>query len=746
LMPATLNRSSSSGGQTSFAGLLRYRRGLVIALHIALIAASNYGAFWLRFEGAIPAPEFDLFVRMLPWLLAIRTMLFVPVKLYEGLWRYTSIWDLRNILVGVGSSTLGFYVLVQWIFGLKEYPRSIVFIDSLLLICVMSGTRLGRRMYREFCRIDRGKRVLVFGAGDAGEALVRDIQTNTRRQYRVIGFVDDDPAKVGRRIHGVPVLGTRDNLSRIMVQRKPDEVLLAIPGSGPAALRSVVRTLDRYNVPIKTVPTLNDILENRVEVSQIRNLSVEDLLSRGRVDLDPAPLRLFLKGRRVLVTGAGGSIGAELCRQIVSCGAQALVLFERHENSLYHIANDLADRGHRTGVHPVIGDVADKARVADVLTRYRPEIIFHAAAHKHVPLMEGNACEAVKNNVTGTRLLMEAAEHHGVDRFILISTDKAVNPTSVMGATKRVAELMLLTQGVGSGTSFMTVRFGNVLASSGSVVPRFVEQIKAGGPVTVTHPEIRRYFMLIPEAVQLVLHTAARGEGGKLYALEMGEQVKLADMARDLIRLAGFIPEVEIPIAFIGLRPGEKLYEELVGPDEIAEFSGIGKVMGVRPVVMPVPQALAQERARLEDAAQRNDTRSVLEHLGRLVPAFDTGRPDAEATISAVEVLPTTGDPSKVKSRAVADLLCPICDSPQVHRSHPRSQLEEWRKSHSQKRPYRCHVCDWRGWLLPQEPSGAHSVAVEDLLSPDFRAIDESVATVFGENRTVFSPRDLPTP
>jgi FlaA1/EpsC-like NDP-sugar epimerase len=422
------------------------------------------------------------------------------------------------------------------------------------------------------------------------------------------------------------------------------------------------------------------------------------------------------------------------------------VLFERHENSLYHIANDLADRGHRTGVHPVIGDVADKARVADVLTRYRSEIIFHAAAHKHVPLMEGNACEAVKNNVTGTRLLMEAAEHHGVDRFILISTDKAVNPTSVMGATKRVAELMLLTQGVGSGTSFMTVRFGNVLASSGSVVPRFVEQIKAGGPVTVTHPEIRRYFMLIPEAVQLVLHTAARGEGGKLYALEMGEQVKLADMARDLIRLAGFIPEVEIPIAFIGLRPGEKLYEELVGPDEIAELSGIDKVMGVRPVVMPVPQALALERARLEDAAQRNDTRGVLQHLGRLVPAFDTGPPDAEMTISAVEVLPTTGDSSKVKSRAVAELLCPVCDSPQVHRSHPRSQLEEWRKSHSQKRPYRCHACDWRGWLLPQEPSGAHSVAVEDLLSPDFRAIDESVATVFGDNRTVFSPRDLPTP
>lgn len=728
------------------AWLHEYRRPFIVAFHLVLTGFSAYCAIWLRFDGDIPSQNWRPWLQALPILLLIRSITFGALGLYQGLWRYASIWDLRSIVLAVLSSSVAFYGVVHWGVRWTGYPRSVIIIDSALLILLMGGVRLTRRFVNDLGSRGSRRKVLIYGAGDAGEMLVRDMKTNPQRRYRAIGFVDDDPAKVGQRIHGVPVLGSRDDLSRIMTQRKPDEVLLAIPGSNPAALRSIVRALDRYSVPIKTVPTLTDILENRVEISRIRNLSVQDLLSRGPVGLDPTPLRHFLKGRRVLVTGAGGSIGAELCRQIVSFGVEALVLFERHENSLYHIVNDLADRGHRTGVYPVIGDVADAARVADVLKEHRPEIVFHAAAHKHVPLMEGNACEAVKNNVTGTRLLMEAAERSGVDRFILISTDKAVNPTSVMGATKRVAELMLLTQGVGSGTSFMTVRFGNVLASSGSVVPRFLQQIKAGGPVTVTHPEMRRYFMLIPEAVQLVLHAAACGDGGKLYTLEMGEQVKLADMALDLIRLAGFIPEVEIPITFIGMRPGEKLYEELVGPDETTELSGVDRVTRVKPLIMPDPEVLARERARLEDAAQKNDTRSVLEHLGRLIPAFETGRLEAAAVISPQQVLPATRESSEVISNALYEHLCPDCSSPQVHRSHVRSRLEEWRKSRSQKRPYRCHICGWRGWLLPWERDATHAVAVEDLLSPDFGAIDESVVASIGENRSVFSPRDLQTP
>ena len=615
--------------------ILRYRRALSVVAHFALIAASNYAAFWLRFDGVIPASYLVLWEQTLPWVIGIRAASFIPLRLYEGLWRYTSIWDLRNIIVGVAASSVASYVFIRGFIGAAHYPRSVFFIDSLLLVSLMGGVRLIRRVYRDLVNGEREKRVLIFGAGDAAERIVRDMKSNPSYAYGPIGFVDDDVSKVGQRIHGVPVLGTRAALATIMAATQPHEVLVAIPRADPATIRSIVRDLEPFKVPIKTLPSLRDIIDGSVTVSHIRSLNVEDLLSRAPVGLDPKPLRSLLAGKRVLVTGAGGSIGSELCRQIAGYCPAGLILLDRYENSLYAITNSLLDRNAECPVQPLVGDITDTQRLNAIFAQFRPDIVFHAAAHKHVPLMEANPCEAVKNNVFGTRTVAEAAIRHKAERFILISSDKAVNPTNIMGTTKRVAEMMVHTLGRQSATTFASVRFGNVLGSNGSVVPRFLEQIRAGGPVTVTHPEMQRYFMLIPEAVQLVLHAAAQAEQGALYVLEMGEQIKVLDMARDLIRLSGFMPEDEIPITFVGLRPGEKLVEELIGADERMEQSAIEKVFCVQPLKAPMFDHLSAQIRNLEMSAAAGEVESCVRQLREMVPTFQHDAatayvPDAE--------------------------------------------------------------------------------------------------------------------
>jgi FlaA1/EpsC-like NDP-sugar epimerase len=611
----------SASARTVRAAALRHRRTLVVTIHAAAVAAAGYLAFWLRFDGDIPIREQQLFVQMLPWLLAIRGLTFIPFRLYEGLWRYTSIYDLRNLLAGVGASSAIFYVLVHWVFGYFEYPRSVFVIDAMLLIFFMGGVRLTRRILKEVSRLPCERRILIYGAGDAGEMVVRDMKRFS--DYQPVGFIDDDQNKVNQRIHGIPVLGSRLDLPRIIADVRPDEVLVALPGADPRVIRAIVGALEPYKLPITTVPHLRDLLNGQVEVSQIRPLSIGDLLPRAPVGLDPEPLTRLVTGRRVLVTGAGGSIGSELCRQIAELKPELLVLYERHENSLYAIETELRDRDAAAPLRAVLGDVTDVVHLDVVLAQTQPHIIFHAAAHKHVPLMEFNPCEAVKNNVTGTRMVAEAAIRHGVERFVLISTDKAVNPSSVMGATKRVAELTVQAATADAGTACVTVRFGNVLGSNGSVVLRFLDQIKRGGPVTVTHPEMRRYFMLIPEAVQLVLHAAALGEPGALYTLQMGDQLKLVDMARNLIRLAGYVPEDEIPIEFVGLRPGEKLSEELVASDEVLSPSAMDQILRVSPMRDVDVQAFDAELARLERYATVDDTQMVLELLVRIVPTFE---------------------------------------------------------------------------------------------------------------------------
>ncbi|MEP6935967.1 MAG: polysaccharide biosynthesis protein, partial [Nitrospirota bacterium] len=472
--------------------LLRFHLPLTLVIHLSLIVLANYLAFWLRFDGAIPDWAMQLFVQLLPLLIVIRMLIFIPFRVFEGIWQYASIWDLKNIVV---SSILGmavFYVAIRWGAGLESYPRSIYMLDPILLIGLLGGTRLSHRVYRSFPQCNRGTRVLIYGAGDAGEQLVRALRHNSIKGYKPVGFIDDDSRKTGLRIHGIQVLGGRQDLHRIMSQAAPHTVLLAVPSANPSTMRDLVKLLEPYNVRIQTVPNLHSTHENQVDIANIRNLTVEDLLERAPVGLDVTPLRQLIKGKAIMVTGAGGSIGSELCRQIEAFEPSNLILFERYENSLYAIHNDLLDRKQEILLSPVVGDVKDLVLIESVLKKFRPTIIFHAAAHKHVPLMELNPSEAVKNNVGGTRTLVQAANRYAVEKVIMISTDKAVNPTSIMGATKRVAELIVQSMGRRSLTSFAIVRFGNVLGSNGSVVPRFLDQIKVGGPVTVTHPEMRR--------------------------------------------------------------------------------------------------------------------------------------------------------------------------------------------------------------------------------------------------------------
>lgn len=621
------------------------RRLLLFAAHLGLAALSNWLAFLLRFDEDIPSQQWELFSSLLPLLLVVRALAFYPFRLYDGLWRYTSLWDVRDLALSIATSTLVFAGLVRFGMGIWSYPSSVFVIDALLLLCLLTGLRVLPRLVRESGWIGAGrKRVLIVGAGDAGAMIVREMRNSPSYGYRPIGFIDDDPGKIGHRIHGVRVLGSRESLCRVIAEQVPGVVLVAMPSAAPATVRAVVKALEPYDLPIQTLPNLRDLLQCRVEVSQIRNLSIEDLLDRVPVDLDPEPLRKLVQGERVLVTGAGGSIGSELCRQVAGLSPAALILLDRYENGLFAVANELAAAGHGCVV-PLIGDITEVGQMNRLFAEYRPTLVFHAAAHKHVPLMEANPCEAVLNNVKGTRIVAEAAHRHAVARFIFISTDKAVNPVSVMGASKGVAELLLQDLGRSSRTIFATVRFGNVLGSNGSVVPLFLDQIRAGGPVTLTDPGMRRYFMLISEAVHLVLHAARLAQGGELFVLEMGEQISVVDLARNLIRLSGLVPDKDIALTYLGRRPGEKLVEELVSPHETVERTAVPKVLCVRQGQTRDPARLPALITRLEEAAAEGNVPDLSAALCAILPAY---RPSALSPCSPAETVTAAGPSSTV--------------------------------------------------------------------------------------------------
>jgi FlaA1/EpsC-like NDP-sugar epimerase len=564
--------------------VLEHRRALIVALQAALVLSASYLAFWFRFDGEIPERYVQLYLWTAP-VVALRGVVFVPVRLYEGFWRYTSIDDLGRIIAGVATSSLLVVLVLRVLLGLEEYPRSVLLLDPILLVGLLAGSRIAGRFLRQFRRVPHERRVLIYGAGDAAEMIVRDMRNNAFYAHQPIGFIDDDPKKAGARIRGIRVLGTAAALPEVMEREKPDDILIAMPSAEPAVIRRIVRELEPYKVPILTLPNVRDLLAGKVSVSEVRRLSYEDLLPRAPVDLSVEPARAIVEGRRILVTGAGGSIGSELCRQIARQRPAELLLLDFAETPLHAIDQEMRAIGGAVAHRAILADVRHRERVGEVFRELRPDVVFHAAAYKHVPLVESSPVDAVLNNVIGTRNVADAAVRERVEHFVFVSTDKAVNPTSVMGATKRVCELYvraLAASGTADGTIACSVRFGNVLGSNGSVVPLFLKQIERGGPVTVTHDAITRYFMTIPEAVQLVLHAAAFARGGDTFVLDMGEQISILELARSLIRLAGYVPEEEIAIEITGLRPGEKLFEELIADGETTEPTGHEKLARLR--------------------------------------------------------------------------------------------------------------------------------------------------------------------
>jgi FlaA1/EpsC-like NDP-sugar epimerase len=531
-------------------------------------ALAWFAAFALRFNLDIPPGFLKVAVQSLPWVVVADGVVFWVFGLYRGIWRYASLPDLKRILFAVA---VGAAVITMLLFMLRMgVPRSVPVLHPLLLVLVMGGSRFAYRAWKEqrvLAPADAAREpVFVIGSGEAAVTLLKDLERSP--QWRVRGVFDDNRARHGRQIQGITVLGGLAELPERTEALGVQLAIIAMPEATHGARRRVVETCREAGLRVMTVPSFDDLVSGRVTVSQIRHVELDDLLGRDPVSLDMAGLKEWLAGRRVLVTGAGGSIGSELCRQLARFQPARLVLFESNEYVLYTLEQEFQRRFPEVAIRCVIGDVRDAARVDEVLAAERPSVVFHAAAYKHVPLMEDdNAWQAVVNNVTGTLTVGRAAIAHGVEKFVMISTDKAVNPVNVMGASKRLAELVCQALQQAEGTRFVSVRFGNVLGSTGSVIPKFREQIAAGGPVTVTHPEITRYFMSIPEAAQLVLQAGLMGSGGQIFVLDMGEPVKIADLARDLIRLSGF-GENEIRITFTGLRPGEKLYEEPLAADE----------------------------------------------------------------------------------------------------------------------------------------------------------------------------------
>src|ERR1700683_5427253 len=545
------------------------RRGILVATDLAIIAITYILAVFLSQEHRAWA-EWPSLVVSGKWIVASQIMVYFAVRQHETSWRYVSLRDAIFIATAmVGGSLFAFVVML--ITGIRSPSVSVIIIDAFMATSLLGAARAARRLIFELRGGARNpKRVLIYGAGDAGELIVREAKRRCYTGFDASAFIDDDRAKRGRRIHNVKILGSREDLPMIVARYQPDEVQASMTLVGPAALREILKALEGFRIPIRILPSLRDILNGHVSVNDIRNISLEDLLGRVQVSLETVEVNAMLQGRLVLVTGAGGSIGSELCRQIWSFGPATLVMYDHAENNLQSIENELLDSGKCDGLFSVVGDVRDSRLFESVLRRNRIEIVFHAAAHKHVPLMELNPGEAIKNNVNGTRTAVEASARAGVDVFMLVSTDKAVNPLGIMGASKRIAEMVVQDAARKSGMRFAVVRFGNVLGSSGSVVPRFLQQIRAGGPVTVTHPDMKRFFMLIPEAVSLVLNAATIAQPGVISVLERGEQVRIVDMAENLIRLAGYVPDKDIAIKYTALRPGEKLYEELVSDQEEA--------------------------------------------------------------------------------------------------------------------------------------------------------------------------------
>ena len=654
-------------GKKNASNSLVYRKNfwLMLLFDGIAITLAHIMAYWFRFEWTVNSLRVEQILTILPLLFVIKLPVFYACDLYRGMWRYTSISDVINIIKAVVVSSGIIICFVLYLNRFTGYSRAIFFLDGIftfLLLCLDRGLirylfqnqELFRRLLHQEDLKHGKKRLLMIGAGSAGEKMIREIHENTNIPYKIVGLIDDDPKKQGMKIHNIPVLGPVSALQEAVIRTRADELLIAIASISPEDMKTLIDACQKTKKPFKVIPGLGEIIKGTLTVTSIREISYKDLLGRQEVHLDEQEIGRYLTGQTVLVTGAGGSIGSELCRQIVRFDPKKIILFDAGEENLYKIQMELHHAFRFANYLPVLGKIQNRALLNSLFCQHAPSVVFHAAAYKHVPLIEQNPWEAVFNNVFAVRNLVETAIFHKTERFVLVSTDKAVRPTNVMGASKRLTELLMLAyyqeEGdhiMGRGrpklpgcasadtsdsderrkTIFMAVRFGNVLGSSGSVIPLFKQQIEEGGPVTVTHPEIVRYFMSIEEAAQLVLQAGAMGKGGEIFLLKMGKPVKIAELARDLIRLMGKEPETDIPIVYSGLRPGEKLYEELITEGEGIVPTQHEKIMVLKSDAKPYCEIEALLSA-LASAAKNHNATEIKEVLQKLIPEYT---PDHEA-------------------------------------------------------------------------------------------------------------------
>lgn len=616
----------------SFAWQDRKLWSLVIADFFLLILA-YYGAFWLRFAQGIPPHWMEIFEKTVLPIVLFKLGLIVFFRCYQALGRYFGLVDLVNLIKAlvVGTGTVILIILMANRF--EGYARSVYLLDGILSLFFLGGLRLAIRRslstpFFPFKRRGLGegtarqRRVLIAGAGDAGENILREEQKNSVLAIHVVGLVDDDRDKKGCSIHGCPVLGAIDDLPDIVECHQIDEVIIAMPSASGQSMRRVVNFCEAAGVPYKTLPGVGEFLNGQVTVNRVREVDYRDLLRREPVHLEDEKIRAYICNRRILITGAGGSIGSELCRQIGRYGPSELILCDKTENSLYHIEVELRQTFPELNIRPILGNITNLKHTYHLFCASKPQVVFHAAAYKHVPMVELNPWEAIFNNVIGTRNVLQCSHLLKVERFVMVSTDKAVRPTNVMGATKRVAEMLTGAYNrLPSATRFVTLRFGNVVGSDGSVIPLFKKQIAKGGPVLVTHPEITRYFMTIPEASQLILQAGCMGKGGETFILDMGTPIRIVDIARDLIRLSGLRPDEDIAIEFIGLRPGEKLYEELITQGEGIVKTHHNKILVLQGVGQSL-EALNESIKRLVDAADAFDAEGIRQRLKEIVPEY----------------------------------------------------------------------------------------------------------------------------
>jgi len=614
--------------------LVKFQNRPIVILHdLLMIPIAWLGAYWLRFDiNEIQSEHLWAPFRNLPVVFIIQGTLLWYFGLYRGVWRFASMPDLLRILKAVSAGVMLSLITLFLLQKLTYIPRSIFVLDALLLVILLGGPRFIYRWVKDHRLYGlEVKNVLIIGAGSAGEMLVRDLLRDAKNTYRPVGFVDDDKGKQGKEIHGVRVLGISDDIPVLAEELEVDLILIALSSATPRHMQHVVELCENTGLPFRLLPHMQDLVSGHVSINELREVKIDDLLGRESVSLDWTAITRGVQGSTILITGGGGSIGSELCRQVARLKPSRLVIFEQSEFNLYLLEHELRRVFPDLNFTALLGNISDSVAVEQMLRTYRPTVILHAAAYKHVPMLEYQMRAAVKNNVLGTRTLASLADRYGCGTFVMISTDKAVNPANIMGMTKRVAEIYCQNLNARSTTHYITVRFGNVLGSTGSVIPLFQKQIAAGGPVTVTHPEITRYFMTIPEAAQLILQAGTMGKGGEIFVLDMGEPVKISYLAEQLIRLSGKKPDEDIEITYTGLRPGEKLYEELFHDTEKLVGTTHPKILLANSRSMDFTQ-LEQALEMLMKACEKDDEQQIYGLLSDLVPEHQSCLPlDTEA-------------------------------------------------------------------------------------------------------------------